>query len=151
MMNLRDVLGDEIISNVYHLHNSVQLTDISVIAKGKKLTQFVLDGSQITNKAEFIHHFGTVMQPPNILVDWDYLERQLELTEWLQKEEGAIITYKNAELFFKPNQREFDVLINIFLSVADFRNRKGIPPLIVFLQGDEPFNSTVPLKLVTLS
>jgi hypothetical protein len=150
MMNLRDLFENKIHSNVYHLHSSVQLTDISAIAPERKFTQFVLDGSQITSKREFFQHFGTVMQPPNVFVDWDYLERQLEVTEWLQEQVGVIITYKNVELFFKTNQKEFDVLTDIFLCVTNFRNKRGIPPLIIFVQGDEAFKTIVPLELVTL-
>lgn len=151
MINLRDLLGTGIKSNLFQLHSSVQVTDISALAEEKNFTQVVLDGSQISNKAEFIQHFGMVTQAPHIFIDWDYLERQLELTEWLQKELGEIIIYKHVERLFKTNRKNFDVLIDIFLHVVDFRNKKGITPLIVLLQGDEPFKTTVPLKLVTLS
>jgi hypothetical protein len=149
MMNLRDVLGNKISSEVYHLHAAVQLTDISAIAEERKFTQYVLDGLQFTNKVEFFYHFGTVMQPPEVFIDWDYLERQLEVTEWLEKEAGEIIVYKDVELFYNNNRKDFDVLIDIFFCVTAFRNKRGIEPLIVFLQGDEPFDTAVPLQLVT--
>ena len=150
MINLIDLFQNEITSQVYYLNDSTKSEDISKFIRARKFKQFVLDGSHISNKGEFIQHFGLVTQPPNIFFDWDYLERQLELTDWLDYEKGVIFNYRNAEHFFKINRKEFNVLIDIFFSVTHFRNQKRIKPLIIFLEADTHMKAILPLKQVSL-
>jgi RNAse (barnase) inhibitor barstar len=101
-----------------------------------------LDGSSITNKAEFLGACATALQfPSHFGHNWDALEECLTDLEWLPAS-GYLLLYSYPKLFAQAHPKDWKTLTEIFQSVIDEWNETDIPMYIVF-SGDRPLLSAI--------
>lgn len=133
---LNKIFTGQILSGVFQFDDTIHTSEIHDISETAHFSVYEFDGAAFNDKSGFIQHFGEVMQPPLNFIDWDFFERHLETTEWMEKDKGKVIIYKSIEHFYQANRQDFDILIDIFESVTKFRNKRtnNITPILFFVE-----------------
>lgn len=127
---------------LYQSAADLDLEELAVSCQEQDFQLGYLDGSNITNKAEFLTACAAALKfPSHFGHNWDALEECLTDLEWLPGG-GYLLLYSHPKPFAQKHPKDWKTLIEIFQSAIDEWNEADIPMYIVF-SGDRPLLSAI--------
>lgn len=129
-------LHEQRAAGIYHV-TEVDRTDLAAVCQAKGIQFFDLDGSQVTNKPEFLRMAAQAMRFPEYFgYNWDALEDCLTDLNG-ECEAGYLVLYSHADRFATTDPEQWNVLLQILHSaIAAWQTTNT--PMYVLLQSPLP-------------
>ncbi len=132
MPKLVNVLKNFKNSGVWRLEGAASSKELSNIAEQHGLAFFLLDGRGIHDKYQFLTTAARVMNFPDYFrPNWDAFEDCLTDMSW-HNADGFFILYEACEVLAMAAPDEFNTLLDIFKSSAEFWRKQSKFFLVVF-------------------
>jgi len=131
---LPDIFSDSQASGVFRLEGDISAKELEKIIKQGGLAFFLLDGTKINNKEQFLKEAATRLQFPDYFgANWDAFEDCLTDMSW-HEAGGYVIMFEAAAAFAERSPEQFSMAVQIFRSSAEFwRDRNKL--FLVILTG----------------
>jgi RNAse (barnase) inhibitor barstar len=131
---LPDIFSDFRASGVFRLEGDISTKKLEETIKQGGLAFFLLDGTKIHNKEQFLKEAAERLQFPDYFgANWDAFEDCLTDMSW-HEADGYVILYDNFEAFAEHSPDQFHTALEIFKQSTEFwRDRKKA--LLVLVRG----------------
>jgi hypothetical protein len=125
---------------IYRITQTEKLSDLESLCLKNDFSFFLFDGTNIHYEEDFMEHYKNILHPDEFGENWNSLVSSLRMTNWLATR-GVVIVYDNFQNFMISERAGFDLALDVFKEVVDFRHEKRdhpqVKPLYILLRGDD--------------
>lgn len=140
IMTLDRLFSGEQAWGIYRIHSAFEQSTLEKLAKANDFAFYVLDGRQITSKADFLTRIQEVIPfEEKFDINWDAFTDVL-VGIYKTQSKGVIILYTDFQNFMRENRKAFDIALDILNDLThgyvDRVTKRGIHllPLYILLQ-----------------
>lgn len=131
MNQLISVIQGDRSPGLYRVEQPLALDEVATLCQEHNTQLFYLDGSTISNKAEFLQACAKAMNFPDYFGDnWDAFEDMLTDLEWVS-ENRYLVLYTQPERFAQGDADEWTTAIDILQSAVEYWEETETPLYIL--------------------